>query len=301
MHLHATLNLAPILHPSSEVETELDSSSREEQPRGQTEPSELSLLSVSNLTLEIFTGVTLWLDILSCASTGLGPRHSQLCIAALTEENSKIQLQDLMGCENWAMLLIREIAILKVSRDQASNQQNQEDLQRRAADIEQRLEGGLRKAAKPYVELTEYSESARTTEMSRQIEIKGITQVMALAALIYLHVSVHGSGPQSLPVASELLFRWMFNIRFMPDSRIVPYLVWPICIAGCMATTPLQEQFFRDIVADAVADENSNGTWLYVLQVMELCWKMRRIEGNDSEGWDWERAMRVQGRIVLLV
>jgi C6 transcription factor Pro1 len=301
MYLHAMLNLTPTLHPSSEVETEPNSSSCEKQPRGRTEPSELCLLSTSNLTLEIFTGVTLWLDILSCASTGLGPCHSQLCIAALTEENSKVQLQDLMGCENWAMLLIREIAILKVSRDQASSQQDQEDLQRRAADIEQRLEAGLRKTAKPYVELTEYSESARTTEMSRQIEIKGITQFMALAAFIYLHVSVHGSGPQSLPVAGELLFRWMFNIRFMTDSRVVPYLLWPICIAGCMATTPLQEQYFRDIVADEVADGKSSDTWLYVLQVMELCWKMRRTEGKDSEGWDWERAMRVQGRIVLLV
>lgn len=239
------------------------------------------------------------MDILSCASTGLGPRHSELCAAALEGENSKIQLENLMGCENWAMLLIRETAALKEhKRKMGDDPDHRSELQNRADDIRRRLNSGMARRERSYMEL---AEGRRTPSPAHEVAISVVTMIFALSALIYLQVSIYGCAPDALAPVQKLMFGWMLNVRFLPDAQRLPDLAWPVCIAGCMATTPSQEQFFRDLVACPGMQGRGDRTLRQALEVMEVCWERRRAEGTESLGWDWERAMREQGRVVLLV
>lgn len=268
----------------------------------------LRIRSINNSTLELFSGVVLWIDILSCASTGLGPQHPELCAAALGGgEHSKIQLGPLMGCDNWAMLLIREIAALKVDKDRCSEEpepdRSRAALQARADDIKQRLEAGDKRCGRSYWEL---SEGRRLPSPANEAAIIPASVIFALSALIYLQVSVYGCAPDAMGPVQELLFRWMLNVRFLPDAQPLPNLAWPICIAGCMATTPSQERFFRGVMArppgvQQQVQGRGDRSLRLGLEVMELCWERRRAEGKESLGWDWARAMREQGRVVLLV
>ena len=61
--------------------------------------------------MEFFSSVIIWLDILGSTSTGLRPQYCDICTDGLGD-NSKLPLRNIIGCENWAMVLIREIAVL---------------------------------------------------------------------------------------------------------------------------------------------------------------------------------------------
>jgi hypothetical protein len=70
-----------------------------------------------------------------------------------------------------------------------------------------------------------------------------------------------------------------------------------------MAPTPLQQRCFRDVVVNPRLQGRGNRSLRQALEVMELWWE--RGSGGAprgrSLGWDWERAMREQGRMILLV
>lgn len=73
----------------------------------------MSLMFVDHATMEFFSGVIIWFDIPGSASMGLGPQYADTWAAALGDVDSKVQLQHLMGYENWTMIVIREIAVLE--------------------------------------------------------------------------------------------------------------------------------------------------------------------------------------------
>jgi hypothetical protein len=278
--------------------SQINDKSLDKQDKSEAELPLLRVHSVNNSILELFSGIILWADILSCASTGAEPQHSDLCRAALEGEDPKIRLENLMGCENWVMLVIRDIAALKVFKENTPDLPNHnKEVQERADAIKRRLDIGLQRKGRTYIEITA---GKRIPSPLHEVDIIGTTLIFALSSLIYLEVTLHGSGPATHPRIQQLLFRWTLNFGFLPDTRLLPSVAWPVCIAGCMAMTASQQHFFREEVVgcEGVRRRGGDGTLRRALEVMERCWEGRRREGN---GWDWERAMREQGELVLLI
>jgi hypothetical protein len=60
--------------------------------------------------MAFFKGVILWYDIFSCTTTGLKPFSN--FHSANEDVVPHIPFEKLMGCEDWLMRLIREIATL---------------------------------------------------------------------------------------------------------------------------------------------------------------------------------------------
>jgi Fungal specific transcription factor domain len=87
---------------------------------------------------------------------------------------------------------------------------------------------------------------------SHSLESRGVTKVFACAALTYLHVVLLGAYPE-LPEIRESVLRTIEAFRELSDARKVSNLVWPFCIAGCMALTQ-NEDDFRDIASSAGSD-----------------------------------------------
>ena len=90
--------------------------------------------------MAFFKGVILWYDIYSCATTGLKPFSN--FHSANEDVVPQIAFEKLMGCEDWLMRLIHEIATLGEWKKhmEASGGLSMVELVRRASGIENWLE-----------------------------------------------------------------------------------------------------------------------------------------------------------------
>lgn len=85
----------------------------------------------------------IWFDILSCVSTGRVPRigYRQWL------EASNLDMADLMGCYNWVMISIGDLAHLQAWKSKMKEQGTLSipDLVTRSREIERRVEDGVEK------------------------------------------------------------------------------------------------------------------------------------------------------------
>lgn len=68
--------------------------------------------------MKLFAGVVIWLDIIASVTTGTAPRLLSLHPFALSP-GSQIQLENIMGCQDWPMIQIARIAALHEYKYQA--------------------------------------------------------------------------------------------------------------------------------------------------------------------------------------
>ncbi|KFY10704.1 hypothetical protein V491_07511 [Pseudogymnoascus sp. VKM F-3775] len=249
--------------------------------------------------LFFFAGVVGWYDILSCSTTGAPPFSNCECINASL---GYIFLDKIMGCENWAMLLIMDLAFLDNWKQdlQISNQLNMRELVTRAAHIERRLEDGIRQTSSRLSQLTNHSRpSILDTGMQEPTHlILLITRIFACSALVYLGVVVSGAYPETTEIR-ENVSRTIEAFRALPEIAIVNNLTWAYCIAGCMAIDG-EQTFFRDLAASRDGDAPTFGNFSKSLDIMEECWRLRREE-KRHQPVDWRTAMNSLGISVLLV
>ncbi len=154
----------------------------------------------------IFTflsGVTIWLDVLSCITTGKSPRllefhqHAVSCTSA-------IKLENIMGCKNWGILQIGRIASLHHDRTQAFQQGTLDttELESRAEDIKQTLRNGLDEFSLASLEIS--SQANFAFDLPRNTELYIITRIFTLTATIYLHLVAHGYPLETYEIRSVL-------------------------------------------------------------------------------------------------
>lgn len=247
-----------------------------------------------------FAGVVGWYDILSCSTTGAPPFSACECIDAAL---GYIYLDKIMGCENWAMLLIMEIAFLDEWKQnlQISAQLSMRELVTRAAHIERRLEDGIRDNSTTLSKLTNRSipSTILGTGVQEQTHlILLITRIFACSALVYLDVVVSGAYPE-MPEIRESVSRTIEALRALPEIAISNNLTWAYCIAGCMAIEE-EQTFFRGLAVSSDGDAPTFGNFSKALPIIEECWRLRREE-KRHQPVDWRTAMDSLGVSVLLV
>ena len=249
--------------------------------------------------MAFFKGVISWYDIFSCATTGLKPLSN---FDSVNEDIvPHIPFEKLMGCEDWHMRLIHEISTLDEwkKRMEASGGLSMVELVRRASSIEDRLEiclitSGYSDEAVP-MDLT--TDSA-TSDVFKAL-IRNATLVFAGAALVYLQVTISGAYP-GIPEVQRGVARTMVAIDKLEDKSLVRNLLWPVCIAGCMATEE-HEPYWRALLSSA-----GNERWVFgypskILLIMEECWKLRRSQAGTAVAVDWMTAMKSLDMKLLLV
>lgn len=248
--------------------------------------------------LSFFASVITWYDILSCATTRLKPSFEGVCV---NPGQGFLSLDKVMGCENWAMLLIRDITILEEwkSTIQATGNISLRELARRAGAIEARLEDGLRRRSET-VDASQTFDVQQSHPMPTSYNnlIEQITRAFACSALVYLHVVISGAHPE-LSEMQDSVMRTISALREISDRKIVSTLSWPLCIAGCMAVEDEQDTF-RSFTAPDPVGFIPFGNSLKVLTLLEKCWDMRK-QGRDSIAINWKSAMNCLGVDVLLI
>jgi len=260
-----------------------------------------TLSFVDHAAMEFYSGVIIWLDILGAVSTGMRPQYADICTDGLGD-SSKLQLKKVMGCENWAMVLIREIAVLSDWKRQMSEQGilSMLELGKRAGDIEWRLVSGIDKLVAKLDQVFDSSNLGSSSEdKNGKDQVNNVTQAFACAAKVYLYVTVYGPNP-GLPEVSNSVSETAAVLRSFPDSQFTRKLVWPFCIAGCMAKG-YQRQAFRHLASSAGIDETVFGSSWRAFQVMQTCWDMHDGVRGERRDCDWLDAMKALGHHVLLV
>lgn len=288
LHLNALASIVQsldprVLHPDHDVEESLQ----------RQYPS--SALRPERAAVPFLVAVVLWFDLLSCASTGTSPRLAYETIL----HDYDINLEDVVGCQNWAMGAIGDLAALDVwkkqtlLRDDFSNQ----ELLARSQNIRERLEEGLA-SLESKSGLSSTPGDAQHSTLGNHSLVYKVTRVFASAALVQLHTIVHGAFPNHPDI--QLAIKTVINaLEQVSDHQDMRGLVWPICISGCMAEAS-QQSIFENLILRVVSESLQDfGNSTTALLIMQKCWKLRL--SDPDEQWNWQSTMAVMGICGLLV
>ncbi|KAI8715157.1 Zn(2)-C6 fungal-type domain-containing protein [Fusarium sp. LHS14.1] len=114
--------------------------------------------------------------------------------------------------------------------------------------------------------------------------------------MIYLTIVVEGCDP-SHPKVLHGVQRILEIINTIPWQVSLRSIMWPFCVAGCLAA-PEQEDMFRSVVS-AMGPFQAFGTAKEALGLMERVWGLRNQLDKDS--WSLFHCFEVDGVNFLLI
>lgn len=123
-----------------------------------------------------------------------------------------------------------------------------------------------------------------------------VTLIFACTALMYLEISVFGSM-KSHSIDNSIQ-QVISALKMLPEPAMVRGLIWPLCVAGCMASTVEDQEFFRSLASNGIRDAGAFGNSGEALRILEKSWKFQRSEGRPV---DCGKCTRRLGDCVLLV
>lgn len=230
--------------------------------------------------------------VCSAASLGLTPQSLQSVkfIQSIYHPDQH-KLRDMLGCEDWVMIALLDIAILREWKKDMQNEGalSLRELTRRADTIEKRLTQGL---ATP-------DSGQSFAKSDKEEEQDMITTIFLHSCSILLHVVVSGLYP-NLPEIRQAVLQTIEALEYMRDHSEIKYPSWPYCVAGCLA---LESDYDR---VRALCPPPKKGTHPpvladWTLDIIEECWKTRETQNKNWESPDWCTAMNHLGTRLLLV
>jgi hypothetical protein len=261
--------------------------------------------------LNFFTGAIIWFDILAGVSTGCRPflsgYHDRLLSSSALpspsefEVNGTIELHTVMGCQNWAMITIGEIERLRrwKEREIRAGTLDIRRVAEKANEIQSRLEPQNSKVLNELNVLrSEYSGPPphHYPDAYNRHTTLIVTHVFASAALIHLQTVV--SSASSILNTKRPLQSVIAAMAMISDPRMFRGLVWPLCVAGCMASSPLDQNSFRKWATGAIQDSRRFGNSSKALEILQKSWELQQEKGRLI---DCATAIRELGTCVLLV
>lgn len=247
-------------------------------------------------------------DIIASTCTEEPPRlldyHSGLLAKEGSFDTRALDLEEFVGCENWVMLHIGQISALDAWKKslRKAGQLDMMDLVARAMEIKQALLDNLaRLDTAAHSPRTPNSMDTFTLYNGQVPPIPGggsafVTRIWAHAALLYLSTVVSGWQPGS-PGVRENAARVLELLRQMPAPALLRTVVWPFCMAGCLAQ-PSEEGILRAMV-EALVPLRLFGAARKALEIMENVWQRRDTVGADT--WDFAACVGTLGYVPLLV
>ncbi|MCJ1313679.1 hypothetical protein MMC25_007358 [Agyrium rufum] len=228
-------------------------------------------------------------------------------LKSVSGEEPAIDLEAVLGCQNWVLLKIGEIAMLDAWKQQRKRAGNLDmmELVQRAASIKQNLEISINQLEVNPVTFMEQPKNLLdifTTGYDQPSGAKAgqnslVTRVWAHATLLYLFVVVSGTQPASCDVRYHVNRIVDLLSRQIAPPALVRTMIWPFCVAGCLAEAAQEEQFRR--MVDSLQPPSVFGTVYKALDIMEFAWRSR--SANNVPVQDLATCFKSQGDLVLLV
>jgi hypothetical protein len=217
-----------------------------------------------------------------------------------------INLEHVIGCQNWVLLQIGETAVLDAWKQQCKRDGNLDMMQlvHRATAIKDTLEAHLTRLESDLVapprhggSLFDFFKTDYCLPSANQSSL--VTRVWAHAALIYHFVVVSGWQPTSVDVRYHVGRITELLSNQISSPGLLRTMAWPFCVAGCLAE-PAQEVHLRAMV-QALQPSSIFGTVRKAFEIMENVWRKRNT--GDTASRDLAACFRNQGNtdLVLLV
>ncbi|PQE28040.1 regulatory protein [Rutstroemia sp. NJR-2017a WRK4] len=248
------------------------------------------------ITFIFLAGVVAWLDIVSCVSTGQSPRLLHLHTSALSSV-SHVQLENIMGCNNWAMIQIGRVAALHEKKVEGirNNHFICESFGKEVDEIRHTIQHGLTEQFLAKVQISSSDAHAKHDPMSPQ---NIITRLYSLAAYVYLEVVV--SGFQVVETDSDLraiIGEAMMLLQNMPRGDIWRGIVCPLYIFGTVTSCEHRELFRHIFSSEPIKDPTIHHR-ATILPLLEDIWRLRHETLNNVS---WEDSLRLSKEKILLL
>ncbi|KAJ5606694.1 hypothetical protein N7510_009475 [Penicillium lagena] len=217
-----------------------------------------------------------------------------------------INLKATVGCENWALLEIGEVAALDAWKQRCQRIGNLDVicLVQRATKIKQSLEAHLirvdtnrdtsRMKEENFLDVLTAYNQASTSSVNQN---SWITRLWAHSAILYLSIVVSGWQPASSDVRYHVKEIMTLLTNHTSPPALLRTVVWPFCVAGCLAE-PAQQPHLRAMV-QSLQPSSVFGTIRTALDIMENAWCNRNV--GDVTSRDLAMCFRSLGHMVLLV
>lgn len=292
MHLDAASALLSSLDAASPVSGGSPMSDMPEIPDAQCNiPTEL-LSESEKPAFEFLLGWYTYCFINATASLGLTPQSAQsIARTRALYHRGQSRLKDLLGCEDWVMLTLLDIAILKdwKQKNSTAGTLSFRELNRRAHIIEDRLHDGVLQFANPLPPSESLMEEGK----------RMVSNIYVNAALVFLHVVVSGFHPE-IPEIQQSVWCTLQALEYMREHSAINFPSWPFCVAGCLA---LESQYprFRALVSPIEKGKHPLVLSMWTLEILEECWKIRATQPAGEETCSWVTAMNQLGTRLLLL
>jgi hypothetical protein len=241
--------------------------------------------------LDFFIKVYIWADVFRSASVGANTSDGNQFPYLPYLIDDRIRVDEIMGCRNWTMIAINEISILESWKKemQRSRSLSVPTLARKAGEIEERLIMGLESVRK--------NQDDRTTS---DHECNLVTEIYALAALIYLALIVSGNS-HLLPEVQSCVAKTLKALKTLPPHLLIR-ISWAYCVAGCMAGESEKEDFSQ-LLYEAHEKGHRLGTLWNGMELMEEFWVLRENAEfiQTADKCAWALAMDSLGAKILLI
>jgi hypothetical protein len=236
--------------------------------------------------LSFLMAQVLWFELLASASTGLRPR-----MPYRTWLNSGcVDMTDVMGCENWIMEVIGDLATLDAQRTCLELDEFGES--RRSA--ERCLLDGIEamRRQRTRVGPVPADPDMRTNERLECSTSEYVSLAFAESALVWCRFLA--ASPDGLLSAGceAAVAQAVETLSRAPESTPLRGLVWPICIAGSLASKG-QQHLVHEIMDRTSRQANTSfGNCGPVMDIIRHCWEAQV---------DWRTAMAYSSNYVLLI
>lgn len=201
-----------------------------------------------------------------------------------------VDMTDVMGCENWIMEVIGDLATLDAQRTCLGL----DEFEQSRGSAECCLLDGIEAIRRRQTRAAPMSmdSNARTKVQLEYSTVDYVSLAFAESALVWCHFLA--GSPDGIRNASreEAVTQAVETLSRAPESTPLRGLVWPICIAGSLASKT-QQHLVQGVMDRVVGQANTSfGNCGPVMEIVQHCWKAQV---------DWRAAMAYNSNYVLLI
>ncbi|CAM1508943.1 Fc.00g026820.m01.CDS01 [Cosmosporella sp. VM-42] len=240
-------------------------------------------------------------DIIASTTLREQPRlyeyHRNLLGDVQDTDDSPINLETVIGLQNWVLLHISEIAALDAWKKRCSTAGNLDviELVHRATAIKESMIAHLSKIQNDSTIVVAGNTSPLDIYTPPPSQGSSVTRVWTHAALIYLCVVVSGWQPANVDVRYHV-GQVIELLEHQTSPALLRTMAWPFSVTGCLAQ-PAQEACFRGMV-EVLQPPSIFGTMHNALEIIENVWHNRDV---GVPPLDLATCFRIRGDLVLLV
>lgn len=264
--------------------------------------------TVDQAAFRFFSAILIVHDVVSSSSLEQAPRlqayHQDFLAAedSLREDpdrNCHLRLEDFIGCQNWAMVLIGKVTALDSWKKKMHKKGalSNLDLVKRGTAIEQGFREGLIRLSNTQPQVRDHRPLWLANLKAAQDEAEAIilaTQIWAHAGLLYLHVVLSGWQQFNTEIC-DLVSASITLMKELATSIRLHTLAWPLCVTACLAKEE-QEESLREIFG-LMGDLANFGATRVAQEIAEAVWGRRNSVGDS---WDIAACLNVLDRKVIL-